>query len=128
MTDPIVCTAVDCFEYLPKAWQKVLDEHGYAKSGTANFAVWSNKEYDELQQILYECISVVTDLNRKTDEIAANITADLAPAHIRNTSEYVGALVYRFNAIENLVNVLFDMNWLKPAVNKEKPALCVIKN
>ena len=127
MTDPIVCTAVDCFEYLPKDWQKVLDERGYAKNGTANFAVWSNKEYDELQQILYECISVVTDLNRKTAEIAANITADLAPTHIRQTAEYVGALVYRFYSIDKLVSKLSEMDWISPVTDSDKPAICVVK-
>ncbi len=128
MTDPVVSTAVDCFEYLPKDWQKVLDDLGYAKNGKANFAVWTNGEYDELQKILHECISIVSDLNRKTAELAANITADLAPAHIRKTAEYVGAFVYRFNSIENLMNTLFDMGWLKSVEDKEKPAICVVKN
>ena len=128
MTDPIVCTAVDCFEYLPKDWQKVLNDLHYAKDGRANFAVWSSQEYDELQQILNECISIASDLNRKTAEIAANITADLAPSHIRKTAEYVGAFVYRFNAIENLVNTLLDMNYLALVDDMAKPAICVIKN
>ncbi len=128
MTDPVVCTAVDCFEYLPKNWQKVLDELGYAKEGTANFAVWSNKEYGELRQILRECISVVSDLNIKTAEIAANITADLAPSHIRKTAEYVGALVYRFYSIDKLVSKLYEMDWIKAVKNDEKPAVCVVKN
>lgn len=128
MTDPVVCTAVDCFEYLPKDWQKVLDDLGYAKNGKANFAVWTNKEYDELQKMLNECISIVSDLNRKTAELAANITADLAPSHIRKNAEYVGAFVYRFNSVENLVNALFDMGWLKSVKDKEKPAICVVKN
>ena len=128
MTDPVVCTAVNCYEYLPDDWKKRLDNLGYVIDGKANFAAWTYEEYKEIEEILKDCIYLVCELNRKTSELAASITADLAPAHIRNTSEYVGALVYRFNAIENLVNVLFDMNWLKPADNKEKPALCVIKN
>ena len=109
-------------------WQKVLDERGYAKDGTANFAVWSNKEYNELQQILYECISVVTDFNRKTAEIAANITADLAPTHIRQPAESVGALVYRFYSIDKLVSRLYEMEWIKAVADHEKPAICVVKN
>ena len=64
----------------------------------------------------------------KTSEIAASITADLAPTHIRKNAEHVGALVYRFNSIENFVNTLFDMNWLKPVKDSEKPAICVVKN
>ena len=106
----------------------MLTDLGYAKDGKKNFTVWSNKEYDELQHILNECISIVSDLNRKTAEIAANITADLAPSHIRKTAEYVGAFVYRFNAIENLVSALFDMGWLQSADDSEKPAICVVKN
>ncbi len=128
MTTPLVCTAVDCFEYLPEYWQQHLDELGYAKDGKSNFAVWTNEEYEELGIILRECISIVSDLNRKTAEIAANITADLAPAHIRKNAEYVGTLVYRFNAIENLVNTLFDMKWVNEVDNMEKPAVCVVKN
>ena len=127
MTDPIVCTAVDCFEYLPKDWQKVLDERGYAKNSTANFAVWSYKEYNDLKQILHECISVVSDLNSKTAEIAANITADLAPTHIRQTAEYVGALVYRFYSIDKLVSKLSEMDWISPVTDSDKPAICVVK-
>ena len=128
MTDPIVCTAVDCFEYLPKNWQKTLDELGYAKNGKANFAVWTDKEYDELQKMLHECISIVSDLNRKTAELAANITADLAPSHIRKNAEYVGAFVYRFYSIDKLVSKLFEMDWIKAVADNEKPAVCVVRN
>ena len=128
MTTPVVCTAVDCFEYLPNDWQKVLAELHYAKDGKANFAVWTYADYSELQAMLRECISLVSELNRKTAELAAHVTADLAPAHIRKTAEYVGAFVYRFNSIENLVNTLFDMGWLKSVEEYEKPAICVVTN
>ena len=100
----------------------------YTKDGKANFAVWTYAEYGELQAMLRECISLVSELNRKTAELAAHVTADLAPAHIRKTAEYVGAFVYRFNSIENLVNTLFDMGWLKSVEDPEKPAICVVKN
>lgn len=56
------------------------------------------------------------------------VTADLAPAHIRSSAEYVGALVYRFNSMDNLASVLFDMGWLKSVDDKEKPAVCVVTN
>lgn len=128
MTTPVVCTAVDCFEYLPNDWQKVLAELHYAKDGKANFAVWTYADYSELQAMLRECISLVSELNRKTAELASHVTADLAPAHIRKTAEYVGAFVYRFNSIENLVNTLFDMGWLKSVEEYEKPAICVVTN
>ena len=90
--------------------------------------MWTTEEYDKLREILSECTSIVSELNRKTAEIAANITADLAPAHIRKTAEYVGAFVYRFHSIENLVDTLFDMGWLKVSHDKEKPAICVVKS
>ena len=128
MTDPVVCTAVNCFEYLPKDWQKVLADLGYAKDGKANFAVWTNEEYDELQKMLRECITIVSDLNRKTAELAANITADLAPSHIRKNAEYVGAFVYRFYSIDKLVSKLFEMDWVKAVGDAEKPAVCVVRN
>ena len=128
MTDPVVCTAVECFEYLTKDWKERLDKLGYTDNAKANFAVWTIEEYNELRKILKECISIVSELNRKTSDLAANVTADLAPAHIRKTAEYVGAFVYRFHSIENLVDTLFDMGWLKAAHDKEKPAVCVVKN
>ena len=128
MTDPVVNTALGSFEYLSTDWQKILDNLGYAKSGKANFAVWTYEEYNELRDILSDCTAIISELNQKTSEIAANITADFAPAHIRSTAEYVGAFVYRFNSIENLVNALFDMEWLKSVNDKDKPAVCVIKN
>ncbi|MBR3714413.1 MAG: sigma-70 family RNA polymerase sigma factor [Clostridia bacterium] len=128
MTDHIVCTALDSYKYLSSDWRKTLDDLGYAKDGKANFAVWTYEEYTELRDILSECTDIVSKLNQKTSEIAASITSDLAPAHIRKTAEYVGAFVYRFNSIENLINTLFDLGWLKSVTDKEKPAICVIKN
>ena len=128
MTSPLVCTAVDCYEYLPTEWKNILEELGYAKDGKANFAVWTTEEYEELRKILGESISIISELNRKTSKIAAEVTADLAPSHICKTAEYVGAFVYRFNSTENLINALFEMHWLKAVDNKEKPAICVVKN
>ncbi|MBQ7827864.1 MAG: hypothetical protein IJ386_06315, partial [Clostridia bacterium] len=125
---PIVCTAVDCYEYLPEQWKERLNELGYSYNGKANFAVWTMEEYNELQRILRDCTETIVELNNKTVEIAAEITADLAPTHIRKTAEYVGAFVYRFNSIENLVDTLFDMGWVKSVEDKDKPAVCVVKN
>ena len=78
--------------------------------------------------MLQECITIVSDLNRKTAELAANITADFAPSHIRKTAEYVGAFVYRFYSIDKLVGKLLEMDWLKAVGDTEKPAVCVIRN
>lgn len=128
MTDPIVCTAVDCYEYLPEDWKERLEKLGYANNGKANFAVWAAEEYTELKRILRECTEAIAELNNKTVEIAAEIAADLAPTHIRKTAEYVGAFVYRFNSLEDLVDALFEMGWVKPVDDKDKPAICVVKN
>ena len=128
MTDPIVCTAFDSFESLPKEWQKGLTDFSYAKDGKANFAVWSKEEYNELQHILQACIAIVSDLNRKTTELAANVIADIAPTHIQKTAEYVGAFVYRFNSIDKLVSKLYEMEWIKAVEDNEKPSICVVRN
>ena len=128
MIDPVVCTAVGCYEYLSQDWRSRLDTLGYVDDGKATFTVWTYEEYEELRKILDESIAVVSELNRKTSELAASITADLAPNHICKTAEYVGAFVYRFHSIEGLVNTLLEMNWLKPVDNKEKPAICVVTN
>ena len=105
----------------------MLNELGYAFMGKANFAVWTAEEYAELQRMLRDCTEVIVELNSKTIEIAAEVTADLAPTHIRKTAEYVGAFVYRFNSVENLVDTLYDMGWVKAVDHKEKPAICVVK-
>ncbi len=128
MTDPMVCTAIDSYDNMPENSKKMLNELGYASMGKANFAVWTAEEYAELQRILKESTEVIVELNSKTIEIAAEVAADLAPTHIRKTAEYVGAFVYRFNSIENLVDALFDMGWVKAVDDKAKPALCVVKN
>lgn len=78
--------------------------------------------------MLSECISIVSDLNRKTAELAANITADLAPSHIRKNVEYVGAFVYRFHAADKLVERLYETDWIKAVGDAEKPAICCVVN
>ena len=127
MTDSVVCTAIDCFSNLSKNRRELFENLGYVKDGKSNLTVWTYEEYKELRKMLDECISLISDLNLQTSEIAAQVTADLAPAHIRNTAEYVGAVVYRFNSLDNLVKTLFERGWLKEVENKEKPAICVIK-
>ncbi|MBQ8403743.1 MAG: hypothetical protein IJX55_04870 [Clostridia bacterium] len=126
MTDPLVLAAEGRFEDLSDEWKNITANLGYVSGGKANFTVWSSEEYKALPQILRECTDLVSELNRKTAEIAATVTADLAPAHIRKTAEYVGALVYQFNSIENLVNALYDRGYLKPVGDREKPAICVV--
>lgn len=128
MTDPLVCTAVGCFAYLPDHWKKTLEDLHYYQGSKANFAVWSYREYEELRQMLSECISIVSDLNRKTAELAANIIADLAPSHIRKNAEYVGAFVYRFHAADKLVERLYETDWIKAVGDAEKPAICCVVN
>lgn len=128
MTDPIVCTAVGCFENLPDHLKKTLDDLHYSKDGKVNFAVWSYTEYDQLRKILCKCISVVTELFMKTAEIAANITADLAPSHIRKNAEYVGAFVYRFYSLDKLVDKLYETEWIRAVADTEKPAICVVRD
>ncbi|MBQ4047880.1 MAG: sigma-70 family RNA polymerase sigma factor [Clostridia bacterium] len=128
MTDAVVCTGADRFESLTKDWKERLTELGYADHGKANFAVWTVEEYHKLREILGECTSIVSELDRKTSEIAATVTADLAPSHIRKTAEYVGAFVYCFYSADKLVKKLYEMNWIKAVGDHEKPAICVVKN
>lgn len=127
LTQPIVCTAVDCYKYLPQQWQDDLAEWGYVLDGRANFAVWTEEEYRALREILTEGIAIVAGLLKRTSELAAGITADLAPGHIRQAAEAAGAVVYRFNAIDDLVNILTEQNWLEPVTDEDKPALCVVR-
>ena len=128
MTDPMVATAFGAYSCLGSEWQDILKKHGYVKDGKPNFAIWTMNEYEEMRKILSECTALALELSRKTSDIAAEITADLAPVHIRRTAEHVGAVVYRFGMIDNLVNALYDMGWLKSVDDTEKPAVCVVKN
>ncbi|MBQ9746006.1 MAG: sigma-70 family RNA polymerase sigma factor [Clostridia bacterium] len=127
-TDPLVATATGCFENLSGECKANIEKLGYVNNGKPNFAVWSKEEYRVLRKMLRECTDIVSELNRRTTEIAATVASDLAPAHIRATAEYVGAFVYNLNSAENLVNTLYGMNWLKAVENKDKPAICVVKN
>ena len=128
MTTPIVAVAADCFEYLPDEWQKVLTELVYVKNEKPNFAVWTLDEYDEIKIILKESIEILTELNREISGVAAEIVSDHAPAHIKRTAEYVGALVYRFNYIDKLVDALCTEGWLKSVEDGAKPGICVVMN
>ena len=87
-----------------------------------------DRQIEELRKMLGECIAVISDINRKTTEIAASITADIAPSHIRKNAEYVGALVYLFYSADKLAERLYEMNWLKSVENTEKPAICVVRS
>ena len=60
--------------------------------------------------------------------MAAEIVSDHAPAHIKRTAEYVGALVYRFNYIDKLVDALCIEGWLKSVEDGAKPGICVVMN
>ncbi len=128
MTDPMVAAARGAYSHLGSEWQTILSKHGYVKDGKPNFPIWTMEEYEEMRKILSECTALTSELSRMTSDIAAAITADLAPVHIRNTAEHVGAVVYRFGMIENLVNALYDMGWLKSVEDHDKPAICVVKN
>lgn len=128
MTDPLVCAGVGCHNALPGEWRKKLSDWGYVGNhGDLNFSVWTIEEYNGMREMLENCISITREFNEQVSAIAADITADLAPVHIRKTAEYVGASVYRFHAIEKFVDALYDMSWLMPVSDKDKPAVCVIK-
>lgn len=127
MTDPLSCAGVGCYSALPGEWQKKLSDWGYVINGELNFPVWTIDEYNGMRAMLDNCIAIVRDFNEQVSAIAAEITADLAPVHIRKTAEYVGASVYRFHANEKFVDALYDLQWLKPVDDTEKPAVCVVK-
>ena len=127
MTDPLSCVGVGCYSALPAEWQKKLSDWGYVKNGNPNFQVWSIEEYHGMRELLENSIVVARDFNEQVSAIAAEITADLAPVHIRKTAEYVGASVYRFHANARFVDALYDMQWLKPVDGSAKPAVCVVK-
>ena len=80
-------------------------------------------------EIIFDRKAAEAELHKYMDQYhREHSIADLAPTHIRKSAEYVGALVYRFNSAENLVNALFDIGWLTSVNSDDKPTLCVVKN
>ena len=128
MTDSLVAVSEDRFDCLPSGCRENLQKLGYVNNGKANFAVWTKEEYDELRDILHKCTEVIKELDRQTIDIAAEVTADLAPTGIRKTAEYAGAIRYRSESLKNLVNTLLEANWIKAVKDTEKPSICVVKN
>lgn len=129
MTDPVVAVACGEFEALPDEWKKRLCDGAYAKDGAANFAVWTVREFGEIRDLLAECTAIVSELNHRCREIAADVVQDLAPEHVRESAAYVGVLTSRFRAAEAIVNELFDMGYLKLVdADGPKGALCVVMN
>ena len=127
-TDPIVATAVDCFEYLPDEWKKTLETYGFVESGKANFPVYSYKEYEDIEKILEKSIIVLYNLGESVTKIAAEIMADFAPIHIKEYAEYVGAFIHSLDIAQNVVNELYNKEYLKPMENSFKSAMCVVKS
>ena len=123
---PLVAAAVGCYEYLPDVWQKQLTAENYVTDEKPNFAVWTEEEHKALRELLREPIAVITELIKETSAAAADITADMAPEHIRDSARYVGALVYRFDAIERIVAELFRSEWLLPVEDADKPAMYAV--
>ncbi len=127
-TDPLVATAVDCFEYLPDEWKKILDAYGFVENRKANFPVYTYEEYKNLEKILERSISILYNLGEKVTKIASEIMADFAPVHIKEHAEYVGSFIHSLDIAQSVVNELYGMNYLKPVENGFKPAMCVVKS
>ena len=126
--DPIVATAVDCFEYLPEEWKKLLNNYGYEKNGKANFPVYTYEEYKDLKTVLEKSIDILDILNEKVTKISADITADFAPVHIKEYAEYVGAFIHSLDIAQDVVTELYEQKYLMPLEGDFKPAMCVIKS
>lgn len=127
LTDPIVCTAVDCFDYLPDKWKEFLNNYGYSKNGKSNFPVYTIEEFNSIEAMLKSSINVLNELCEKTSKIAASVTSDFAPAHIKEYAEFTGAFIHSLDIAENIVNELFEIEYLKKSEGSFKPAMCVIK-
>lgn len=128
MIDPVSCVGVGCFDELSVDWKKWMSELGYVKNGIPNFSVYSEDEYKNLTEILKNGIDIFTRLNRKIYTIAAQISTEHTPDHIRKVAEHVGSFVYRFNGLGFIAAELYHMGWLKNINDTDKPAMCVIKH
>lgn len=128
MIDPISCTGMGCFHALPDNCKPWVSELGYAKNGQPNFTVYTDEEYERLPNELANGIKIFIDLFNQTSEIAAEITAQHAPEHIRKFAEKVGAFTYQFDSLAAIVNDLYKENWLQNVNKTDKPALCLIKH
>jgi len=104
-----------------------LERDGWIADGKPAFAVYTKEEYARIGQLLAPKAAILAGLLTKVCRIAADVTAELAPEHIRREAEYAGAMVYRFHGIDSAAACLFESGWLQPAADREKPAVCLVK-
>ena len=126
MIDPISCTGVGCFAYLPDDCRSWITKLGYEKNGSPNFPVYTDGEYRKLPDKLMSGIKIFTELFNKTGMIAAEVTAQHSPEHIRKNAEKVGDFTYKFYSIAKIVEELYREHWLKAVDKSDKPAMCLI--
>lgn len=126
LLEPLTSVAVGEYDTLSEKWKAVLNEKGYVRDKISTFPVYTESEYVSIKQMLHTQIEILSELNLKTAEIASAVTADLAPAHIKKTADYVGAFVYRLNAIGQLAGKLCRGGWLHGVDDREKPAVCAV--
>lgn len=126
MLEPIAFANIDDFSLLRSDCKAFLSEHGYTKDGKPNFAVYTDAEYEKLPTELFRGIEIFTELFRKTCEMAAEITAQHAPEHIRKYAQRVGAFVYQFDSLGKMVDELYRAQWLQTVDKADKPAMCLI--
>ena len=127
-TDPIVATAVDCFEYLPEDWKNILTNYGYVNNARANFPIYTYEEYKDLKVVLEKSIAILDSLSERITRVATEITADFAPVHIKEYAKFVGAFIHSLDIAQDVVNELYEQKYLMPLEGDFKPAMCVVKS
>ncbi|MGN1345584.1 MAG: RNA polymerase sigma factor [Eubacteriales bacterium] len=126
LLEPISCTGIGCFAYLPEDCKEHQRENGYVMNDQPNFAVYSPAEFDGLPELLDASVKIFREVLERNLDLAVRVTTEHAPEHIRRTARHTGAFVYEFTGVSGLVAALYGRGWLNPVDDMSKPALCVI--
>lgn len=103
-------------------YQGGLDKEAFADPEVVHY---THAEFERALTLVQPRAAYLTALMREISSIAAEVTAELAPAHIRREAEYAGAMVYRFNGIDNAAGALIAAGWLVPT-QTGKPTMCAV--
>lgn len=121
-----VSAAAEDIETLTAEQTEMLERLGYIGGGRTLFPVWTEAEYNELRELLSDGSSVLEACMTACTERAAGISADLAPEHLRAEAELVGAIAYKFFAVERLADALCETCALGTEQLTGIPALCMV--
>ena len=127
MIQPIVCTAIDCFQYLPEEWRNRLREQRYEVGEKANCPVYSMAEFEILQSKMEAFMQTIREYHKEILQDSEEIITDMAPSEIKKSASAAGRHIYGLEGLVCLGDVLVKNGWLTPAEEEDcKPGLLIV--